>query len=83
MTFSEELKQRRTKMRLTLRDAAKGIKKISFAQLARYERGIGLMEMSAGNTQALADFFRWDLRKMLRAMREQAAQQQKQKEKVT
>lgn len=73
--FSQELKERRTKRGLTLRAAAKEIKKISFSQLAKYEHGLGLMEMSAGNAQALADFFRWNLRDMLRKMREQAAQQ--------
>lgn len=72
MTFSAELRSRRTKMKLSLREAAKG-SGISHAMLSRFERGIGLMEMSAEKTAILADFFRWNLRDMLRKMREESA----------
>lgn len=71
MLFSQELRERRTKMRLSVRKAAKGLG-ISFAALSRYERGIGLMEMSAGTAKRLADFFRWNLKNMMRQMHKEA-----------
>lgn len=72
MGFSAELKQRRTKMSLNLREAAKGCG-ISYAMLSRFERGIGLMEMSAEKVEALAVFFRWNLKDMMNKMHEEAA----------
>lgn len=69
--FSTELKQRRKKMRLSLREAAKGCG-ISHAMLFRFERGIGLMEMSAEKVEALAEFFRWRLQDMMRKMHNEA-----------
>lgn len=77
--FSQELRQRRTKMKLTLRQVAKKTK-ISFAALSRYERGIGLMEMSAGRAKVLAEFFRWNVKQMIRAMETETAQRTAQKE---
>lgn len=71
MTFSAELRQRRTKMKLSLREAAKG-SGISHAMLSRFERGVGLMEMSADKAAILADFFRWKLGDMMRKMREES-----------
>lgn len=71
MSFSQELKKRRKMRNLSLREASKG-SGISPAMLSRFERGIGLMEMSAEKLQSLADFFRWNQRNMLRAMREEA-----------
>jgi transcriptional regulator with XRE-family HTH domain len=66
--FSTELRQRRTKKGLSLREASKGCG-ISRTMLHRYENGIGLMEMSAEKAQALAEFFRWNIKIMLRQMR--------------
>ena len=71
-SFSTELRSRRTKMKLSLREAAKGCG-ISHAMLSRFERGVGLMEMSAEKAATLADFFRWNLRDLMRKMREESA----------
>lgn len=68
MKFSAELRQRRTKKHLSLREAAKETG-ISYAMLSRFERGVGLMEMSAEKAQVLADFFRWNLKNMMDKMK--------------
>lgn len=69
--FSTELKQRRTKMKLSQREAAKRCG-ISYNMLHRYEKGIRLMEMSAEKASVLADFFRWNLKDMMKKMRAEA-----------
>lgn len=71
MRFSAELKQRRMKKQLTMREAAKETG-ISLTSISRFERGIGLMEMSAEKAQVLADFFRWNLKEMMRKMKTEA-----------
>lgn len=78
ISFGQELRRRRTKMGLNLREASKGCG-ISPAMLSRFERGIGLMEMSAEKTAALADFFRWNVRDMMILMENQAKKKGKAK----
>lgn len=77
-SFSQTLNQRRTKKRLTLRDAAEETG-ISFHMLWRYEHGIGLMEMSAGKLQGLADFLGWPVGRVQAAIAREAAQQKRAK----
>lgn len=71
LNFSQELRSRRTSMQLSLREASLGCG-ISKAMLSRFERGVGVMEMSAEKAAALADFFRWRLPDMMRKMKEQS-----------
>lgn len=59
------------KMKLSQREAAKQMG-FSYNMLNRYEKGVRLMEMSADKAAVLAEFFRWDLKKMLRAMKAEA-----------
>lgn len=59
------------KMKLSQREAAKRMN-FSYNMLNRYEKGVRLMEMSADKAAVLAEFFRWDLKKMLRAMKAEA-----------
>lgn len=83
MTFSHELRRRRKKMNLSLREAAKQMGALSHSQLGRYERGICLMEMSAEKAEALAKFFEWDAGDMLRKMQRQTRKQKKEASCVT
>lgn len=69
--FSTELRSRRTKMKLSQREAARQLGTAN-SMVHRYERGIGLMEMSVGKATALADFFRWNFKDMVRKMREES-----------
>lgn len=64
------------KMKLSQREAAKRMN-FSHNMLNRYEKGVRLMEMSADKAAVLAEFFRWDLKKMLRAMKAEASAQER------
>ena len=74
--FSNNLRVRRKKRKLSLRDVAKATG-VSYAALSRLERGLGLMEMSAGRAQVLAKFFGWDIKEMLRLIRSEASRKEK------
>lgn len=76
--FSQELRKRRTKRNLSIRAVARHTG-MANSLVQRFEKGIGLMEMSVSKALTLADFFRWDLRKMLRAIVAEVEQQKERK----
>lgn len=68
MPFSAELKERRTKAGLSLREAVAKMRErganLSFSMLSRYERGRGLDVMSLHHARAISRLFRWSMGEM-------------------
>lgn len=60
--FSKELRERREKMDMSLREASERTKgQVSYAMLHRYEHGQGLDGMSVHHLRAISKLFRWNM----------------------
>jgi transcriptional regulator with XRE-family HTH domain len=81
MTFSEELKRKRQRAKMSLREAARATKgAVSFVMLFRYERGAGLDGMSLHHARAIAKLYGWEISDMTRQIARQVKGAKKVKE---
>lgn len=72
--FSAELRERRYKARMSLREAAREMDgALSFSMLNRYERGIGLGVMNINHARAISKLFRWSIAEILRKIEEEVS----------
>ncbi len=72
MKFSSELKRRRLKRNLSLREASEAMGKLSYSALFRFESGIGLMKMQSEKANAIAEFYSWPIKMMISSMKQEA-----------
>lgn len=77
--FSTELRERRVKAEMTLRQASNRISqigsKLSFSMLWRYEKGLGLDCMGFHHLRAISKLYRWSLADISKKIAEEVAKQ--------
>lgn len=77
MIFSKELRDRRQKKGMSLREAEKRTNHaISYSMLSRYERGLRLDRMSVRHAQAISKLFLWNFKDMSEKIALEVAEQQ-------